>query len=274
MSHDAKASPERSERWRHADAHAEGASRYLELLTQVLQTQKTRSIELLHLASGKSAIEIGCGLGRECEAMARIVGPAGRVVGIDASQALLDQAIARAAPLGLPLEFRQGDAHALPFPDNTFDAARGERVFEHLADPAQAVRELARVVRPGGRIAGIEPDWETIVVGGVKLAVTRAVVRHKVDVAIAHGTIARDMARLLFEAGCDDVMCEMGAVTFGTLALADGVLSLRTNLDGARERGWIDAADAAAWWTELERLDRAGVFFASLCGAYFAATVR
>jgi SAM-dependent methyltransferase len=274
MSHDAAASPERSAGWRNADAHADNASRYLELLTRVLQTQKTRSIELLNLAPGHSAIEIGCGLGRECEAMARIVGAAGRVVGIDASQALLDQAIARTAPLGLPLEFRVGDAHALPFPDSSFDAARGERVFEHLADPAQAVRELARVVRPGGRIAGIEPDWETIVVGGVKLAVTRAVVRHKVDVAIAHGAIGREMGRQLFEAGCGDVVCEMGVVTFGTLALAEQVLSLRANLDAARALGWIGAADADAWWADLVRLDRAGVFLASLCGSIFSATVR
>jgi len=265
--------PERSIRWRNADQHAAGAVRYLEMLTGIVQSHKDRSIELLNLKPGQSAIEIGCGMGRESEAMARLVGPGGKVVGIDASQALLDQATARTAPLGLPLEFRRGDAHKLPFANNSFDAARGERVFEHLADPAGAVPELARVVRPGGRIAGLEPDFETIAVAGVPLAVTRAILRHKTDIAIAHGTIGREMRRLLQEAGCHDLHSETVAVTFPTLKMFEDVLSMRNNVEGARAEGWITEQQATSWWADLEELDRTGGFFASLCGMFFAGTV-
>lgn len=267
------AAPASSSRWRNADAHATGAARYLDMMTRVLGAQKKQSFDLLALAPGMSVIEIGCGMGRDIEAMAAVVAPTGRAVGIDASAALIAQATERTAPLGLPAEFQVGDAHALAFPDNSFDAARVDRVLQHLADPALAVREMVRVVRPGGRIAVIEPDWETLAVAGGDNAVCRAVVRHKADVAIAHGRIGREVRGLLVEAGCRDVVAEMGVASAGELALADQVLSLRQNLDGAVKRGWISAADAAAWWSELEARDRAGTFFASMCGIIAGATV-
>src|SRR6202023_1920244 len=66
--------------------------------------------------------------------------------------------------LGGSLEFRQGDAHHLPFPDLTFDACRVDRVLQHLEDPQRAIAEMARVLKIGGRIAAAEPDWDTLVI--------------------------------------------------------------------------------------------------------------
>jgi ubiquinone/menaquinone biosynthesis C-methylase UbiE len=68
-----------SKGWRAADASADVAARYLEVLTKVLAEQKRQTVDSLDLGPGKSAIEIGCGMGRESEAMAAKVGPAGRV---------------------------------------------------------------------------------------------------------------------------------------------------------------------------------------------------
>lgn len=267
------ASPNHSSSWRDADSHAEAAARYLEMMTKVLEAMKRQTIDSLRLASGSSVVEIGCGIGRDAEAMAALVGRDGRVVGLDASQALIDQARERTRPLGLPLEFQVGDAHALAFPDNSFDAARVDRVLQHLAEPMQAVREMVRVVRPGGKIAVLEPDWETVSVAGGDIAVTRAVVRYKSDLTIAHGRIGRDVRRLLIEAGCRDVMVEMGTLTFGTLPLAEQVMSLRASLDGAREANWLTPRAAEEWWRTLEASDRAGSFFAAMSGVIAGATV-
>jgi SAM-dependent methyltransferase len=266
-------SPETSANWRDADSHAGAAARYLTLLTEMLAEHKRRTSDLLRLGPGGSAVEIGCGLGHDAEALARRVGPTGRVVGVDASQALIAQATARTASLGLPLRFQVDDAQALSFPDNSFGGARAERVLQHLEDPALAVRELVRVVRPGGRIAVLEPDNDTIAVGGVDIDATRALVRHKSDVAIAHGAIGRELRRLLAGAGCVEVVAEAGVITFGDLRTADSVLSLRTNLDGACERGWISAGRRDTWWADVEALDRAGAFYASMCGVIAGATV-
>jgi SAM-dependent methyltransferase len=264
---------ERSSRWRDADSHADAAERYLAMVMRVLDAQKRQALDLLHLAPGMSAIDVGCGIGLDAEALAERVGPTGRVVGLDASRELIAKASARAASSGLPLSFEVGDAQALAFADDSFDAARIDRVLQHLPEPEKAVREMVRVVRPGGRIAALEPDWDTIAVAGVDVDVTRCVVRHKADLAIAHGTIGRELRRLLVQAGCRDVVAESGAVAFYQLGLADQVLALRRNLDGAREQGWISAEQATDWWTGLEAHDRAGTFFTAMSGVIAGATV-
>jgi SAM-dependent methyltransferase len=64
----------------------------------------------------------------------------------------------------LPIEFDVGDAEALAFDDATFDAVRAERVLQHLKDPATAVAEMARVVRPGGRVFVLDPVHDAAVV--------------------------------------------------------------------------------------------------------------
>jgi SAM-dependent methyltransferase len=255
-------------------AAAGAAARYLDAMMRVLAAQKQQSIELMRLGPGMSVIEIGCGNGHDAEALAKLVGPAGQVVGIDASQELVAQATERTASLGLPLRFQVDDAQALAFPDNSFDAARVDRVLQHLDDPVQAVREMARVVRPGGRIVAIEPDWQTMTVAGVDNDVTRAVVRYKADINITHGTIGRELRRLLVEVGCAEVTAEQASITFGQLATTDFVLGLRRNLAGAVAERWITGRQAAAWWAGLEEQDNGGKFFAAMSGVIAGATVR
>jgi ubiquinone/menaquinone biosynthesis C-methylase UbiE len=263
-----------SDGWRRIDGQSDAAARYLEMMNRMLAEQKRQTMDLLRLKPGMSAIEIGCGLGLDAEALAARVGPTGRVVGIDASKDLIAEATKRTATLGLSLSFQVEDAQALSFPDNSFDGARVDRVLQHLSDPTRAVREMARVVRPGGRLAVLEPDWPSISVGGVDLDVTRAVVRYKSDVSLAHGAIGREVRRLLVEAGCRDVFVEQGSLTFGSLPIAERVLSLRRSLDGARDQGWITSAQAGTWWSGLETLDRDGKFYCALSGVMGAGTVQ
>ena len=132
---------------------------------------------------------------------------------------------------------------------------------------------MARVVRPGGRLAAMEPNWEGASIDGGDRAIGRAVLRYKADVAIAHGMIGRELRRLLVEAGCVDVMAYQGSMTFGGLEFADRVMSLRGSLEGAVREGWVEQGPAEAWWTTLQELDKAGKFFAAMSGVIAAATV-
>jgi SAM-dependent methyltransferase len=102
-------------------------------------------------------LDAGSGLGDVAVMLAGLVGPEGRAVGIDRSAQLVDRARERAKDVA-NVEYRVGDLTSLPFDDGTFDAAYSERVFIHLDDPEAAMRELHRVLRPGGRLVIADPD--------------------------------------------------------------------------------------------------------------------
>lgn len=124
---------------------------------------KARSIELMRLVPGARALDVGCGTGDDAKRVAEQVGPDGQVLGMDFSAAMVEESRRRWAGAGLPLSFEVGDVQSLALPDNSFDAARADRVFQHLASPEQGLAELARVTRPGGRVVLSDPDWGTYI---------------------------------------------------------------------------------------------------------------
>ena len=95
-------------------------------------------------------LDIGCGSGAFTELLGERCAPA-ELHGIDPSEGQLR--FARTRPVARIASFRQGDAMALPFPDNSFDAAVMALVIFFVPDPAKSVAEMARVARPGGLVA-------------------------------------------------------------------------------------------------------------------------
>ena len=105
-----------------------------------------------------AVLDVGCGTADLSLLLARLVGPRGHVVGVDISPGML--AVARRkvlrAPHPCPIDLMLGDALDLGFPDNSFDAAASAWVMRNVADLDHALAEMARVVRPGGRVAIME----------------------------------------------------------------------------------------------------------------------
>lgn len=126
-------------------------------------TLRLRSWERAHLglADGERLLDVGCGLGEAALWLAQDLGDGGEVVGVDVSERMLRVARASAGSARCRVRFTVGDASALDEPDDSFDAVRSERTLQWLADPAAAVAEMVRVVRPGGRVSLIDTDWST-----------------------------------------------------------------------------------------------------------------
>jgi SAM-dependent methyltransferase len=106
------------------------------------------------LGSGERVLDIGCGTGIVARLAAARVGDTGSVVGLDLNEGMLAVA-SRIAP---DVEWRQGDAASLPFPDDSFDVVLSQFALMFFTDRDRAIREMGRVVRPGGRI--LVAVWE------------------------------------------------------------------------------------------------------------------
>ena len=108
-------------------------------------------------------LDIGCGPGTITIDLATLV-PQGQVVGLELTPEPLERARAIATERGINnVRFVTGDAHALPFPDASFDVVHAHQVLQHLHDPAAALREMRRVARPGGLIAARDADVGSMV---------------------------------------------------------------------------------------------------------------
>jgi SAM-dependent methyltransferase len=112
---------------------------------------------------GESALDIGSGTGSETRVLAAAVAPDGTALGLEPNAGLRALAERRGGEADSPARFLDGDALALPLADASVDVVWCERVLQHLADPARAVGEIARVLRPGGRVALLDSDWATFI---------------------------------------------------------------------------------------------------------------
>ncbi len=132
----------------------------------VLQSHRWRTAEnsaphlLPSLRPGLDLLDVGCGPGTITVDLAARVAP-GRVVGLDVSPDPLGEARAAAERAGVPVTFDVGDVYALDLPDHSFDVVHAHQVLQHLTDPVAALREMARVCRPGGVVAVRDVDYAT-----------------------------------------------------------------------------------------------------------------
>ncbi|HEY6875030.1 MAG TPA: bifunctional demethylmenaquinone methyltransferase/2-methoxy-6-polyprenyl-1,4-benzoquinol methylase UbiE [Candidatus Dormibacteraeota bacterium] len=113
---------------------------------------RSRAARETGLTAGGSALDVACGSGKLTSELARIAGASGRVVGLDFSPEMLEVARANRPDL----EFMEGDALNLPFDDGSFDASTIAFGLRNLADPVRGLREMSRVVKPGGRAVVLE----------------------------------------------------------------------------------------------------------------------
>jgi ubiquinone/menaquinone biosynthesis C-methylase UbiE len=114
-----------------------------------LERPRRRSIELLALRPGERVLIDGAGTGADLDFI-----PSGvEVVATDLTPAMVERIRARAARLGREVDARVMDAHKLDFPDGSFDAVILHLIVAVVPEPERAVREAARVLRPGGRVA-------------------------------------------------------------------------------------------------------------------------
>src|SRR3954452_2931412 len=113
---------------------------------------RARAADMAAIGPGDRVLDVATGTGDLAVELKRRVGPAGEVVGSDFSEGMLELARAKAGDV----HFEHGNALALPYDDDSFDAATVGFGARNFSDLAQGLREMTRVVRPGGRVVVLE----------------------------------------------------------------------------------------------------------------------
>jgi demethylmenaquinone methyltransferase/2-methoxy-6-polyprenyl-1,4-benzoquinol methylase len=117
---------------------------------------RERAVDRASVGPGSDALDVCCGTGDLTLALRRRIGPDGRVVGCDFSEPMLEIARRKSGEEGLAVEFGWADALDLPYGDASFDAVTVGFGARNLADLQKGLGEMARVLRPGGRLAMLE----------------------------------------------------------------------------------------------------------------------
>lgn len=168
-------------------------------------------MQALALTPGTAVLEAGCGTGVALPDLLAVVGAEGQVVGLDPTEAFVAAARERASRMGAShARYEVGDIRALPFAEGAFDAAFCDKVLIHAGPAPVAVRELARVTRPGGRVGVVEwlpffalsttrPEWEAAYnamhrAAVYDYAVSANLARHFHAAALAHVQVAAFLA--------------------------------------------------------------------------------
>jgi ubiquinone/menaquinone biosynthesis C-methylase UbiE len=221
---------------------------------------KQLAMAALGIRAGDTILDIGCGPAADLPDMAEAVGAAGRVIGLDSDPAALATAASRVQ--GIP-QIRLvccDAARGLPMADAAADGAHTDRVLQHLADPLAVLREVRRVLRPGGAAVFAEPDWDTLVIDYPDLAVARAYTRFVSDRVVRNGCVGRQLPALARAAGLGVQNVTPVTTVSRDAQAADKILGLRRVTERAAAAGYLSPEQAAAWLQHLA----SGPFFASM----------
>ena len=244
----------------------EQEARQLEAMYERRDARRRRELarSALAAAPGERILDVGCGPGFYCAELLAEVGESGWVTGVDNSPAMLALAARRCADHE-NVELLEGDAGALPVPDESFDAALSVQVIEYVPDVESALADLRRALRPGGRVLIWDIDWDTVSVHSEDRELSERVMRVW-DEHLAHRTVPRTLAGLLRAAGFEDV--SMSAHAFAPLG--DDPESWAAALvpfigEFVAGRGGVSVEEAEAWVAEQRQLaERDDFYFACL----------
>lgn len=228
-----------------------------------------------HLTLPESAqvLEVGCGSGAMLRFLARRGDFSGRLVGVDQCPSFIQAANRFADAEGVEglVDFRVEDAHSLGFPAASFDVVIAHTLVSHVTEPAAVLREMARVVRPGGTVVVFDGDYESL---------TYAFPDHdfgrRMDAALVNATfnnprIMRDLPRLLPDLGLElavawgDAVAEIGRASYFR-SFAEVYVPYVTNA------GLLPADAVADWWTAQRQSMQNNTFFA--CCNYYTYLAR
>ena len=255
------------DRWRsdmpQTDERANELADFVEVRARSIDEVKTRQayLDLLELRPSERVIDVGAGSGVVTRDIARRLRPGGSVLAVDSNFRLMElgRRLAEEQGVGEVIEWREGDARRLPVEDSAFDVVVCATVLAHIPDSDAVVRELMRVLRPGGRIGVFEIDPESFMIAHPDRVMTRRILAAATDYGFANALVSRRLPGLMKAAGVADLQTR----AFTSLETeASGFVARAAALRPvvAAQTGAITQAEGDAWLAQLRAEMDAGRF--------------
>lgn len=228
-----------------------------------LTRRRQASFDALDPQPGERIADIGCGNGMLTKELALAVGPQGRVVGIDPSDAMR-AAAERHCSDDRNVEFRAASAEALPLADEAMDGAAALQVFEYIPDVEPALAEAFRILRPGGRLVIADLHLGSFLWRSDDPA-RMARMMEAWEAHFASGDLPERLPGLIRDLG-HEVLRVLPHTMVATVLKPDGLAMVMLHLmrSFAVGEGLVATAEADAWFAEQEALSREGRFFFSM----------
>lgn len=220
----------------------------------------------MRIDSAATVLDLGCGTGVVSRAIARRKGFAGRVTGIDRSPYLIAAASRFAAGEGVSgvVEFRSGDSQSLELRPGAFDAVVAHTLISHVEDQRAVMKEIARVVKPGGRVGVFDGDYASMTYGGSDdPAKAKAIDETIINALVTNPRVMREMPQLLLEVGLSldaafgYVVADIGKADF----MAPGLQSMLRVLPRS---GAMTESEARTWVESMMRRSDQGIYFGAI----------
>jgi SAM-dependent methyltransferase len=230
---------------------------------------RRRFLRWVPIRAGDRVLEVGCGTGVVARDLAALTGRRGLVTAVDTSATLLARAreLSRTAPGGR-LVFRRADGHRLPFADRRFDVVLAITVILHVEDPLRVVKEMARVARPGGRVAVQDQDFGLVGAAHPDRELSARILDGVAARIYPEPHSGRRLGALLRAAGLTEVRMLADLYQDTTLTRFSRNF-LERRAENAVRFGIVDAATAERWLDGFNALHAEGNFVLTM--QYFGA---
>ncbi len=232
-------------------------------LTSDVVEQRAAVLAALDLKADEHVLDVGPGPGLLLQELAKDVGAGGRAVGVDLSEAMIELARRRCADMQW-VELDVADAAALPYEAESFDAIVSTQVYEYVADIPAALGKLFELTRPGGRVAILDTDYDSLVLFSEDSA-RQTRVLDAWDSHFVHRGLPRILGPELRKAGFD-VRSTTAIPIVNTRWDADEfsfhLIPMMSSF--AAGAGGVAKEDAKGWLGEMQQLGSEGRYFFSL----------
>jgi ubiquinone/menaquinone biosynthesis C-methylase UbiE len=239
----------------------------LDDLPEGFRQARQTMIAHLGLRPTSRVLEAGSGPGTALPDLAKWISEEGRIVGIDPTSALVAQARERARAAGIAyVTYDVGDIRQIQQPDASFDAAFCDKILVHVSPVPQAIGELARVTRGGGRVGAVEWYSQGMVVAAADYALTRGVFDGSAPVAAQNPMAPLELEASFAQAGLT-VMHSGTIVAESRQYMPSLKMMLQRRVQQAADQNSLAPDAGAAWLADLDARGARGEF-------YWAALVR